>query len=132
MDTITFTNPGSEYLYEMEFEKNTGNFTNEMVVNNAQKYINQGFSFSIAKKDVDSVTVANELALGKVVAIARDRNGKYFVLGRNNGLEATVTSLNSGSAEGDFSGLVVTMLGAQIEFAPEWDNTINGVASYIQ
>lgn len=122
LDTITMS--GSSKFYKMEFDKNTGSFTNELAINNGSKSVSQSVSFSLSKKDATTIATADALALGTYVAICKDRNAKYFVLGRINGLEATVTTLNSGAAESDNAGLTVTLSGAQTEFAPEFTGTI--------
>ena len=69
----------------------------------------------------------NQWHFGKLIAVYRDNNGKYVILGRVNGLEATVINLSSGAADGDARGYQVTLVGGQPEFPPEWDNTVNGL-----
>ena len=120
------TMSGGSTFKKIEFEKNTGAFTNELTVSNGQKYITQSVSFSLAKKDASVIIAADEIALGEFVAIAKDRNGNRYLLGRYNGLQASVTTMSSGSGEGDFAGLSVTLTGAEIEFSQLVNTTIPG------
>jgi hypothetical protein len=109
---------GVGVFHTFEFEDNTASFTNEMQVSAGQKYVLQTVNFSLANKEAEVIAQMKDLALSTLVAIAVDRTGKRYILGRNNGLSATVASLNSGAAEGDFAGLTVTLSGSQVEFAP--------------
>lgn len=127
----SITMSGAAVFYEIEFAPNTGAFTNELVVSNGQKYINQGISFQVGNKNSTTLTQAPNLALGKFVAVAKDRANNTYLLGRTGyGLQATVTSLNSGAAEGDFGGLAVTMTNGSTEYALLYTGTVPGISNW--
>lgn len=119
--TTGATNPS---WFEMQFEKGTGSYISELVVNNGQKSVRHAVSFSLAKKDQTVLTRADELSLGTFVALVRDRNNIRVGLGRTNGLESTITSVSTGLQETDFGGLVVTMEGLQTEHAFVYAGTV--------
>lgn len=127
------TMSGAAVMYEIEFSPNTGAFTNELTVSNGQKYVTQGISFQVGNKSTAVLAQAANLALGKFFAVAMDRAGTSFLLGRTGyGLQATVTSLNSGAAEGDFGGLGVTMTCGSVEYALKYTGvSLPGIASWV-
>lgn len=111
-------------FFKIEPEKNTGSFVDELVVNNGQKARNHSVSFQLNKKDAQVLDVADQISLGNFVAIVKDRNGVNFLLGATNGMEATVTSVNSGANETDAAGLIVTIAGLQTDTALVYTGTI--------
>ena len=115
----------TKVFFTYEFENNTASFTNELVVSGGQKYVAQTVNFSLSKKDAELIADLKNLSLANIVAIAVDRTGKRFILGRINGLEATVQTLNSGVAEGDFGGLTVTLAGSETEYSQELDSAFD-------
>ncbi len=112
----TFITTGNTW-YEFEFEKNTGSFVSELVVNNGQKSINHSVSFSLTDKSQASLTQLDNISLGKFVSTCKDKNAVKYILGRINGLEATIASIGSGANETDSSLIQVTLAGLQTEHA---------------
>lgn len=105
-------------------EKNSGSYIDELVVNNSMKSRNHSVSFRVNKKDQDALDSMDELSLATLVAIVKDRTGNYVVLGKINGMEATVASANSGAAETDEAGILITLAGLQTESAFIYSGTI--------
>ena len=112
-------------FFTFEFEDNTGSFNNELTVSGGQKYVTQTLAFSLASKEKEVIAELKNLALSDLVAIAEDRTGKRFILGRTNGLEPSVQTLGSGAADGDFAGLAVTLTGVDIEYSQTLDPTFD-------
>lgn len=111
-------------FFKIEPEKNTGSFIDELVVNNGQKSRNHSVTFQVNKKDQNTLDIVDEIALGNFVAIVKDRNGVNFLLGKTNGMEATVASVSSGAAETDVAGLQITLAGLQVETSFVYTGTI--------
>ena len=64
------------------------------------------------------------LAQNRLVAVAKDNNGKFFMLGKTRSLDLTAGSASSGTAEGDRSGYTLTFAGAEPALAPEVNSAI--------
>lgn len=111
----------TKVFFTYEFDNNGGSFTNELTVSGGQKYVTQTVNFSVANKEAEVIADLKNLSLANMVAICVDRTGKRYILGRTNGLEATITTLNSGAADGDFAGLTVTLSAVDIEFSQTLD-----------
>lgn len=125
--TSSITMSAGCVFYKITFTPNTGAFTNELTVSNNQKYVTQGVAFDYNANDGTTATIAPQLALGKFVAIGVNRAGTKFLLGRTGyGLQATVTSLSSGAAEGDFGGMKVSMTNGATEYAMVYSGSIPG------
>jgi len=105
-------------------EKNSGSYIDELVVNNSMKSRNHSVSFRVNKKDQNALDSMDELSLATLVAIVKDRTGNYVVLGKINGMEATVASANSGANETDEAGILITLAGLQTESAFIYSGTI--------
>lgn len=115
----------TKVFFTFEFDNNTASFNNELTVSNGQKYVTQTVTFQAASKEPEVIAELKNLALGTFVAIAVDRTGKRFILGRTNGLEATVQTLGSGAADGDFGGLAVTLSAVDIEYSQTLDEAFD-------
>lgn len=62
------------------------------------------------------VAVRNELRLmakGRLIAIVEDNNGRYWLLGAENGLEITTGTSSTGTAFGDRNGFEMTLTGME-------------------
>lgn len=108
---------GDDVIYKYDFEKNTASANQPLQVG-ANKYVQPNVVMTIAGYDQDTKNILDVLALAKVFAIAKFRSGGYFLMGLENGLEASALEANSGAAEGDLSGNTITLQGTETEFAP--------------
>lgn len=98
-------------------EKNSGSYLDELVVNGSMKSRNHSVSFRVNNKSQAALDIMDDLSLATVVACVKDRTGAYVVLGKINGLEATVSSANSGDSETSEAGIQITLAGLQTESA---------------
>lgn len=114
-------------IYDYEFVKDSGQALEELVENGASSYVNQTInaqfnSITQAKKEV-----LNSLSLGTFFVIAKKSDDSYWFYGepsKSAGLEATVVSIDSGTAQGDVSAASVTLVGASLEYASTVDSTV--------
>jgi len=51
----------------------------------------------------------------RMMAIVKDRNGKYWLLGKNNGIEVSAGTSQTGTTMGDRSGYELTLTGMEEE-----------------
>jgi len=71
--------------------------------------------------------VRNELrllGLNRLMAIVTDRNGKYWLLGRSNGLDVSGGTSQTGTAFGDRNGYEMTFTGMEELPCSEVSSTI--------
>lgn len=138
IDTIVMTSGAT--FHEIVNLKDTASFTQELVVSEGQKFYTQNLVFNVSSnseiKDgtedgVQSVEEAQELQdlidklnLGKYIFIAQSRSGKFYILGKLNGLETSASTFGTGAAGGDFAGYVMTFDGQETKGAPLFDGTI--------
>lgn len=113
--------------YKIEPSKNSASFTDTLVVNdNGSKYRTHSLVFTTpgiydacAHVDMDA------LSLGKYIAVVKQADGTYLMLGRLAGLEASSAELTGGN---DGSGATYTLDGNQAESAiPLTDSAIDVV-----
>jgi hypothetical protein len=72
-------------------------------------------TFKIASMDTVTRTIFKELSQASVIAIFKDLDGIYYLVGRQNGLDMETGTFNSGVASGDFKGLEVMLSGLEPE-----------------
>lgn len=111
-------------FYKFEFEKNTGSANQPLQVG-TNKYILPAVAFTSKGYTQEAKLVMEKLAVGVVVSLVRMRgSGNWFLFGEVNGLESSALEGNSGAAEGDTNGFVVTMTGVETAYAPQVDSAL--------
>lgn len=123
LDTVTMSTSGLVF-YKFETAKNTSSYTTVLQVNGGVKNVLHTVDLFVPNNSQESRDLLELLSLGTFVAIVEDRMGKKIVLGKLNGLEATVGDFNSGVAETDQSSLHVTLAGTEMDYGVEFDGVI--------
>lgn len=115
--------PNTIKAYKVDFMKDTASFTDELAEGgNGAKYRTHTLNFVIGAEGYEAInSEVDALSLGKFVAVVVSRNNKAYILGRNNGLNATSFNYESGAADADAQGWTVVMAGTEIESAPVLD-----------
>lgn len=113
------TKASGKKFYKYELVKETSQFTETFTssVQNGTFFYAQELSIVLNKLQTN---VRNEillLAQNNLLAIAEDKNGNYWLLGRLNGLDVTGGNAASGTANGDRSGYTITLTGQEKELA---------------
>jgi hypothetical protein len=111
---VTGTFPASGF-YKYEVPKGAGQFTETVNASteNGTIFYTQELLFPINRM---AQAVRNELrlvGLNRLMAIVTDRNGKYWLLGRSNGLDVTAGTSQTGTAMGDRNGYEMTFTGME-------------------
>lgn len=122
---VTAIDTGSGAFYEYEVRKQTSNATETYTADdsNGTLFHEQEVTVQLSKMDA---TKRNEIFLlgkNRVMIIAKDRNGKYFLYGKKNGLTLGGSS-QTGTAMGDLNGYTLTFTGAEEEPAFEVTGSI--------
>ena len=113
-------------FWKYELPKETGALT-ETLTGNVQN--GTVFYASELKVVVNKLSVAarNEiklLAQNTLIAVAKDNNGKYWMVGKSNGIDLTTGTLGTGTAFGDRSGFDLTFAGSEPEPMVEVNSSI--------
>ena len=114
--TVTgFTGYASGSFFEYDLTKATSSMTETLnaSVENGTLFYTPEVTFTINKLQV---AVRNELRLlarNRLIVIVQDNNNRYWLLGADNGLEATAGTAGTGTAFGDRSGYEMTLSGME-------------------
>jgi len=110
-----FTGYASGSFFEYDLTKATSSMTETLnaSVENGTLFYTPEVTFTINKLQT---AVRNELRLlarNRLLVIVQDNNSRYWVLGADNGLEATAGTAGTGTAFGDRSGYEMTLSGME-------------------
>jgi hypothetical protein len=110
-----------KYFYKYDLVKETSSFTETITasVQNGTIFYAQELTIILNKLQANTRNEILLLAKNNLVAIAEDRNGKYWYLGQEGGLDISGGTGASGVASGDRSGYELTFSGQEKELAPE-------------
>lgn len=113
----TFEQRNENAEYASEGQHSTENGTNFWV---------QTVNLIFHKNEADIRNTLLLLAKASLVVIVLDQNGKYWVIGKQNGAELIASTASSGKAYGDLNGVTVSIEGREPEPAHEMDSTAFG------
>lgn len=121
---ITAVTGGTSGFYKMEFEPNTAQLTEPLVVG-AVSHVNPTINFTVANIDQTKRLVLKSLALGNFTGLVKKSDGKWYLVGYDcAGLKAASLEANSGLAQTDGDVAVVSLAGASLDYAHEVTNAI--------
>ena len=120
-----------KYFYKYDLVKETSSFTETVTasVQNGTVFYAQELTIVLNKLQANTRNEILLLAKNTLVAIAEDRNGAYWLLGKDNGMDITGGTAASGVAAGDRSGYELTFSAQEAALAPEVSSSI--IASLI-
>jgi formyltetrahydrofolate synthetase len=125
------TKAAGKQFYKYQLVKNTASFTENIQGNIENGTINYDQQLVIVINKLQ-VNMRNEillLAKNNLMAVIKDKNGKYWLAGRYSGLDLLSGTSGSGTAATDRSGYSLTFSGSEKELAPE---VASGVISTLQ
>jgi hypothetical protein len=117
----TITKDVGKVFYKYELVRNTSSFTENITasVENGTVFYAQELTIVLNKLQVNTRNEILLLAKNVLMCVAEDANGKYWLLGRFQGLDITGGSSATGTAQGDRNGYTLTFSGGEKELAPE-------------
>ncbi|CAB5223161.1 hypothetical protein UFOVP384_1 [uncultured Caudovirales phage] len=117
-----------KYFYKYELVKETSMFMETVTasVQNGTIFYAQELTIVLNKLQANTRNEILLLAKNNLVAIVEDKNGKYWYLGQDGGLDITGGTAGSGTAAGDRNGYELTFSGQEKELAPEVSSSIIG------
>ena len=93
-------------------------------VQNGTVYYAQELSIILNKLQANTRNEILLLAKNILMAVVTDNNGKYWLLGRTNGINVTGGSGSTGTAQGDRSGYTLSFSAMEAQLAPEVSSSI--------
>ena len=115
------TKAAGKTFFKYDLVKETSSFTETVTasIQNGTIFYAQELSIILNKLQANTRNEILLLAQNSLVAIAEDKNGKYWMLGKLGGLDITGGTAASGVATGDRSGYELTFSGQEKALAPE-------------
>lgn len=112
-----FTLATSKQFWSYEQVRETSNFSEaiQASVENGTLAYETTLTAIFNKGETATRNQIRLLAQNRLMVIAEDRNGKYWLLGEINGTELTAGSYNSGTAMGDRNGYELTFVAKEVE-----------------
>jgi len=122
------TKDSGKRFYKYEQERETASMTENLTTNvqNGTAYFGQELVIVLNKMQVATRNELSLLVKNKLMAVAKDANGLYWLLGRTRGLDGTAGSSASGVASGDRNGYTFTFTGMEPAMAYNVDSTTAG------
>lgn len=119
----TAINPLVTAVYEYEIDGDTHNLVQNFVSSkdNGTSVNTQTLTFMLKGMDATTSVQINTLVKGKVIAVIKDRNGKYIALGIDDGMDFNADAV-TGSAKTDMNGYTLTGVATTKNYAPFLDS----------
>lgn len=101
-------------------------FNDNAVVNsqNGTSFFDQTATYVLNKMEQVKRNEVKMIARAKMTVIVEDNNGKYWLMGQQNGVRLVSSESGTGAALGDRNGYSLSFQGQEFDNAPEVDPTI--------
>ena len=108
------------------FAKNTGSLTSTYTLDPASgvKYVTSELLLQFNRMETQKRVEITALALGDLVVIVKDANGKYWYLGKDEPVNASASDGQTGTARGDANRYTITLQDQSKEMPYEVDASI--------
>lgn len=120
-----FTSDTNIYKYEAVGFASSYEESNEVSRENGTSFFTQTLNLIIHNQDAPASRELSALSKTSPAAIVEDTNGKFLLIGLDNGLDVSVAS-TTGTALGDMNGYTLTATGVEPEMAYFVEPTIIG------
>lgn len=109
------TKAAGKRFWKYELPKETGSFTHNPTVSseNGTLFFEQNLTIVVNKLSAALNTEVKLLAQNILVAVVKDNNDKYWMLGKDRGLDMSGSTSGSGTAFGDRSGSSLVFVGKE-------------------
>lgn len=114
---------GSEKFRKYNFKRNTGSMTSTWTIDpaNGVNFVQTDLSLVFAKQETAKRLEITALTLDDVVVIVKDANGKYWYLGKDEAVQATAATAQTGTARTDGNNYQITLQDTSVEAPYEVD-----------
>lgn len=111
-------------LYKICTLKDSGLWKEELVVGeNAGAYYNQEFTARVIDPSTSVITAIEDMVAVDVVLVIKQKDGNYYILGTNGGMQLTINEKTSGAKAGDDFGDLLTFKGISLGKTNKFYNT---------
>lgn len=120
------TKAAGKVFYKYQLVKNSSSLTENVNANvqNGTVFYAQELAIVLNKMQANTRNEILLLAQNNLMAVVEDANGKYWLLGKQNGLDLSAGSSATGTAQADRNGYTLTFSGGEKELAPEVNSSI--------
>jgi hypothetical protein len=120
------TKASGKHFWKYELPKETGSFTHNPTVSteNGTLFFEQNLTIVVNKLSASINTELKLLAQNILVAVVKDNNNKYWMLGKERGLDMSGSTSGSGTAFGDRSGYSLVFVGKEPDQLYEVNSTV--------
>ena len=122
----TITMAQSAKFKRYNFAKNTGSLTSTYTLDPASgvKYVTTDLLLQFNRMETSKRVEITALALGDLVVICKDANGKYWYLGKDEPVNASAGDGQTGTARSDANRYTITLEDNSLEMPYEVDASI--------
>jgi hypothetical protein len=124
VSAISRANGGKFYKYNLQRATASWNEAYNDSAENGTSFHVQTLTIILNKMQAATSQEIKLLGQNKLLAIVEDRNGKFWLLGQENGVERSGGQAGSGTAMGDRNGYEITFTSDNIAPAPEVNSGI--------
>lgn len=126
------TNTAASF-YTIEQRNQTAEFTQEgqHSLENETNFWNQNVNLVFHKYQASIRNLVYALAQTEVEIIVLDQNGKYFLVGEQNGANLISSAPGTGKAYGDLSGALVGLQASEPSPSREMSSTLIGTLTFV-
>ena len=107
------------FTFEQRNEQGEFVQTGQHSVENGTNFWEQSVSLIFTKNDAEDRNTLMLLAQSTLMIIVLDQNGKYWVVGQENGADLTASTQSAGKSYGDLNGTTVSFMGKESSPARE-------------
>jgi ligand-binding sensor domain-containing protein len=120
------TKDAGKFFYKYELVRGTSSLTENInaSVENGTVFYAQELTMILNKLEANKRNEILLLAKNNLTAVVEDQNGKYWLIGKLNGVDITGGSGATGTAHGDRNGYTLTFSGSEKELAPEVQSSV--------
>jgi hypothetical protein len=115
------TKAAGKVFYKYQLVKNSSALTENVNANvqNGTVFYAQELAIVLNKMQANTRNEILLLAKNNLIAVVQDANDKYWLLGKDNGLDLSAGSSATGTAQADRNGYNLTFSGGEKALAPE-------------
>lgn len=125
-DKVSAITTGTGKFKKYLFARNTGSMTSTYNINkeNGTQYVSTDVVLVFNRMETTKRVEMTALAQNDLVVIVKDANGKYWLLGKDEPVNATAGDGQTGTARADRNGYSITLQDNSPELPYEVDETI--------
>lgn len=123
---------GADVMQKFEFRKNTASATNTLTVNdNGSNFFENAINMYFPKQDTNKRLSVMSLVQGETCALVKDKNGLYWLYGKDEYLSVSEGTVETGAAPTDNNGYNITLSASErllpLQVASAAVSTMTGV-----